>query len=114
LSLNAPQSTGSQIRARRPVTGGQSRGGLAVLRWPALGSRSVLLRLWFGARSQDDEYNPSGFDVPEHFREPDVLGRENHLCVLMLRHLVAGHVMSGPLITRHRLARGVKRPYRLL
>ena len=48
-------------------------GRLAVLRRPALGLRSALLRL-----CRNDEHNPSGFDVPEHFREPDVLGRENH------------------------------------
>ena len=44
----------------------------------ALGSRSVLLRLCLGARSQDDEHDFSGFDVPERFGERDVLGRENH------------------------------------
>jgi S-adenosyl methyltransferase len=39
----------------------QSRGGLAVLRCPALGSRSVLLRLCFDARvgCRNDEHNPS-------------------------------------------------------
>lgn len=26
----------------------------------------------------DDEHNLSGFDVPEHFREPEVPGQENH------------------------------------
>ena len=26
----------------------------------------------------NDEHNPSGFDVPEHFREPEVPGQENH------------------------------------
>jgi trehalose-6-phosphatase len=26
----------------------------------------------------DDEHDPSGFDVPEHFRELEVQGQENH------------------------------------
>jgi hypothetical protein len=27
---------------------------------------------------RDDDYDLSGFDVPEHFREPEVLGHQNH------------------------------------
>jgi len=34
---------------------------------------------WRGALGcGDDEHDPAGFDVPEHFREPEVLGQENH------------------------------------
>ena len=32
---------------------------------------------------RNDEHNPSGFDVPEHFREPEFLGhRESRLAFL--------------------------------
>ena len=31
-----------------------------------------------GAWCGNDAHNPSGFDVPEHFREPEVPGQENH------------------------------------
>lgn len=30
------------------------------------------------SRSQDDDDNPSGFNVPEYFREPEVLRLDNH------------------------------------
>jgi hypothetical protein len=35
-------------------------------------------RLAGDAGLQYDEHAPSGFEVPEHFREPEVLGQENH------------------------------------
>jgi hypothetical protein len=47
-----------------PRPSGQSRGGLPCF-------DSVLAR---GVGCRNDEHNPSGFDVPEHFREPEVLG----------------------------------------
>jgi hypothetical protein len=56
-----------------------------------LAQGAVLLPVCSGARSEHDEHDPSGFDVPEDFRERNFLGRENHLRVLVLRYLVAGH-----------------------
>jgi hypothetical protein len=29
-------------------------------------------------RCEDDEYDPAGFKVPEHFREPEFISRDNH------------------------------------
>jgi hypothetical protein len=55
------------------------------------------------SRCGNDQHNPSGFDVPEHFREPEVLGLDNHRFLFCVIRLIGVHLF------RFRLSAGVVR-----
>jgi hypothetical protein len=54
------------------------------------------LEICHASACKNEEHDPSDFYVPDYFRGPDVLGRENHGYIgrgLRLRHLVAGPLL---------------------
>jgi hypothetical protein len=41
---------------------------------------------------RNDAYDPSGFDVSEHFREPEVRGQHNHSFLFRVSRLIGVHL----------------------
>jgi hypothetical protein len=48
----------------------------------------------------NDEHSPSRLDVPEHFREPEILRPDNHRFLFCVIRLTSAHLFRFRMLTR--------------